>query len=131
VTVKLRYGDFTTITRSHSLGHPVASSAELAKTAETLLAGTEVHSGVRLLGVSVSSLEARADGTGEQLVLWELAEPADGQAHQVPAARADLDAVVDAIRERYGTVSVGPAALVGGSGLRVKQTGDSQWGPSE
>ena len=101
VTVKLRYGDFTTITRSHSLRRPVASSAELVKTAEALLSGTEVHSGVRLLGVSVS------------------------------AARADLDAVVDAIRERYGTVSVGPAALVGGSGLRVKQLGDSQWGPSE
>ena len=131
VTVKLRYGDFTTITRSHSLRRPVASSAELVKTAEALLSGTEVHSGVRLLGVSVSSLEARANGAGEQLALWDLAEPADGQVHAAPAARADLDAVVDAIRERYGTVSVGPAALVGGSGLRVKQRGDSQWGPSE
>jgi hypothetical protein len=109
----------------------VASSAELVKTAEALLSGTEVHSGVRLLGVSVSSLEARANGAGEQLALWDLAEPADGQVHAAPAARADLDAVVDAIRERYGTVSVGPAALVGGSGLRVKQLGDSQWGPSE
>jgi DNA polymerase-4 len=131
VTVKLRYGDFTTITRSHSLSRPVASSAELVKTAEALLSGTEVHSGVRLLGVSVSSLEARVDGAGEQLALWDLAEPADGQVHAAPAARADLDAIVDAIRERYGTVSVGPAALVGGSGLRVKQLGDSQWGPSE
>lgn len=129
VTVKLRYGDFTTITRSHSLSRPVASSAELVKTAEALLSGTEVHSGVRLLGVSVSSLEARVDGAGEQLALWDLAEPADGQVHAAPAA--DLDAIVDAIRERYGTVSVGPAALVGGSGLRVKQLGDSQWGPSE
>jgi hypothetical protein len=38
---------------------------------------------------------------------------------------------VDSIRERYGTASVGPAALIGSSGLRVKQVGDAQWGPLE
>src|ERR1019366_1259158 len=37
VTLKLRYGDFTTITRSHSLSRPVASSTELVKIATTLL----------------------------------------------------------------------------------------------
>ena len=131
VTVKLRYGDFTTITRSHSLHRPVASSAELVKIAAALLSGAEVHPGVRLLGVSVSSLEARADGTGEQLSLWDPARAADGQVHGASAARSDLDAVVDAIRERYGVASVGPAALVGVSGLRVKQLGDSEWGPSK
>lgn len=131
VTVKLRYGDFTTITRSHSLHRPVASSAELVKIAAALLSGAEVHQGVRLLGVSVSSLEARPDGTGEQLALWDLARPADGPANGASSARSDLDAVVDAIRERYGVASVGPAALVGASGLRVKQLGDSQWGPQK
>ena len=130
VTVKLRYGDFTTITRSHSLHRPVASSAELVKIAAALLSAAEVHPGVRLLGVSVSSLEPRAGGPGEQLTFWDPSKPADGQAHGAPTARSDLDAVVDAIRERYGVASVGPAALVGVSGLRVKQLGDSQWGPS-
>jgi DNA polymerase-4 len=127
VTVKLRYGDFTTITRSHSLHRPVASSAELVKIAAALLSGADVHPGVRLLGVSVSSLETRAAASGEQLSLWE---PAGGETDLASAARADLDAVVDAIRERYGVAAVGPAALVGASGLRVKQLGDSQWGPS-
>ncbi len=131
VTVKLRYGDFTTITRSHSLNGPVASSAELVKIAAALLSGVDVHEGVRLLGVAVSSLEGRANGTGEQLKLWDPAKAADGQTHATAAARSDLDEVVDAIRERYGVASVGPAALVGASGgLRVKQVGDSQWGPS-
>ncbi|MGD0983535.1 MAG: DNA polymerase IV [Acidimicrobiales bacterium] len=130
VTVKLRYGDFTTITRSHSLPRTVASSAELVKIATALLSAAEVHPGVRLLGVSVSSLEARAEGAGEQLTLWDPARPAEDQAHG-GSARSDLDAVVDAIRERYGVASVGPAALVGVSGLRVKQLGDSQWGPSK
>ena len=131
VTVKLCYGDFTTITRSHSLHRPVASSAELVKIAAALLSAAEVHPGVRLLGVSVSSLEARADGSGEQLSLWDPARPPDGQAHGATSARSDLDAAVDAIRERYGVASVGPAALVGASGLRVKQLGDAQWGPSK
>jgi DNA polymerase-4 len=131
VTVKLRYGDFTTITRSHSLRRPLASTAELAKIASALLSATETRAGVRLLGVSVSSLEERAEGTSEQLALWDLSENAQGHDRAASAARSELDAAVDAIRERYGTASVGPAALVGSSGLRVKQVGDSQWGPSE
>ena len=128
--MKLRYGDFTTITRSHSLHRPVASSTELVKIAAALLAAAEVHPGVRLLGVSVSSLEPRAGGPGEQLSFWDDSKPPDAQGHGAPTARSDLDAVLDAIRERYGVASVGPAALVGGSGLRVKQLGDSQWGPA-
>ena len=130
VTVKLRYGDFTTITRSHSLHRPVASSAELVKIAAALLSGADVHPGVRLLGVSVSSLEARAEDAGEQLSFWDPASLGPGEGQAASAARCDLDAVVDAIRERFGVASVGPAALVGGSGLRVKQLGDSPWGPS-
>jgi len=130
VTVKLRYGDFTTVTRSHSLHRPVASSAELVKIAAALLSAAEVHPGVRLLGVSVSSLEPRQAAPGEQLSLWDPSAPADGPVHGAATARSDLDAVVDAIRARYGVSSVGPAALVGGTGLRVKQLGDSQWGPS-
>jgi DNA polymerase-4 len=130
VTMKLRYGDFTTITRSHSLSRPVASTAELVKIASALLAATDVRPGVRLLGVGVSSLEQRQQEASEQLALWDPDQPADGHAHASFAARGDLDAAVDAIRERYGTASVGPAALVGESGLRLKQPGDSHWGPS-
>ncbi len=130
VTVKLRYGDFRTITRSHSLRRPVVSSAELVKIATALLSGIEVHPGIRLLGVGVSSLEERAGGPGEQLALFETATNADLQS-RATSARSDLDAAVDSIRERYGSASVGPAALVSGSGLRVKQIGDAPWGPSE
>jgi DNA polymerase-4 len=130
VTLKLRYGDFTTITRSHSLARPVASSTELVKIATALLSGTDLRPGVRLLGVGVSSLEERRDKAGEQLALWEETESGEGRSDPASAARCGLDAAVDAIRERYGTASVGPAALAGGSGLRVKQLGDSQWGPS-
>lgn len=131
VTLKVRYGDFTTITRSHSLQHPLASTAELVKIATALLLATDTRPGVRLLGVGVSSLEERASAACEQLVLWDETEAEEGRPHVDSAARSDLDAAVDAIRERYGTASVGPAALVSSSGLRVKQIGDSQWGPSQ
>ena len=130
VTVKVRYGDFTTITRSHSLRRPIGSSAELVKISAALLAGIDIRHGVRLLGVSASSLEAIADGAREQLALLDLASIGDGEARAAATSRSDLDAAVDAIRERYGTASVGPAALVGASGVRVKELGDAQWGPS-
>jgi DNA polymerase IV len=131
VTLKLRYGDFSTITRSHSLMRPVASSAELVKVATALLSATDVRPGVRLLGVGVSSLEERSEAAAEQLALWDEGEATQGHGGPASAARCDLDAAVDAIRERYGIGSVGPAALVGDSGLRVKQVGDSPWGPSQ
>jgi DNA polymerase-4 len=131
VTIKVRYGDFTTITRSHSLSRPVASSTELVKIAAALLSGVELRQGIRLLGVSVSSLETRAEGAGEQLALLDLASLSVGARQVAPAGRPDVDAAVDAIRERYGTASVGPAALAGGPRLRVKQSGEAPWGPSE
>ncbi len=130
VTVKVRFGDFATVTRSQSLARPIASSAELVKVASALLAGVEVHRGVRLLGVSVSSLEQASAGCGEQLAMLDLAASPDPGYANGAAARADVDAVVDAIRERYGTASVGPAAVVGRDGLRVKRVGDAPWGPS-
>jgi len=129
VTVKLRYGDFKTITRSHSIPRPVASTAELVKLATALLTAVDVRPGVRLLGLSVSSLGRRAAGAFEQLALWDAAGADEGGDRAGSAAHCELDAAVDAIRERYGAASVGSAALVGSSGLRVKQLGDAAWGP--
>ena len=129
VTVKLRYGDFKTITRSHSLQRPVASTAELVKLATALLDAVEVRAGVRLLGVGVSSLEQSEAGSCEQLALWACGPGEEGD--QPTSAHFDVDAAVDAIRERYGAASVGSAALVGTAGLKVKQLGDAQWGPEQ
>jgi DNA polymerase-4 len=69
VTLKLRYGDFTTITRSKTFDAPIADVAALYRAVrELLLTGTEAHARpVRLVGVSTSSL--LAPGEPEQLVL--------------------------------------------------------------
>jgi DNA polymerase-4 len=57
VTIKVRYADFTTITRSHSRMPPTRDREDIAQRAVRLLDRTEAASRpVRLLGVSVHNL---------------------------------------------------------------------------
>jgi len=57
VTVKVRYSDFTTVTRSHSLASHIADPDVIARVACDLLARTEANvRPVRLLGVSLHNL---------------------------------------------------------------------------
>lgn len=57
VTVKVRYGDFTTVTRAATLALPTASASQIAAVARDLLGRTEAaERPVRLLGVTVSKL---------------------------------------------------------------------------
>ena len=62
VTIKVRYGDFTTITRSHS-SRPTRDQAELPARAVQLLDRTEAgRRPVRLLGVSVHNFVRNDEG---------------------------------------------------------------------
>ena len=76
VTVKVRYSDFTTITRSHSEAKPTRDAEAVASRVLALLEKTEVGARpIRLLGVSVSNLEG-FDRTRERLparepLLWD------------------------------------------------------------
>ncbi len=69
VTLKVRYKNFETVTRSETLYHYTREAVEIASVAKNLL--TETEAGireVRLLGISVSSLNLTEGGTiGEQL----------------------------------------------------------------
>ena len=57
ITVKVRYPDFTTPTRSHTLPTPTADSATIAAVAHELVRRTEAsEKSVRLLGVGASNL---------------------------------------------------------------------------
>jgi DNA polymerase-4 len=61
VTLKVRYGDFTTITRSRTLAAPVRDGPSIAECALELLRRTEaLRRPVRLLGVTASNLVQRA-----------------------------------------------------------------------
>jgi DNA polymerase-4 len=124
VTLKIRYGDFSTRTRSITHPVPTDDGPEIGRLGATLLAGLDLADGVRLLGVGVSNLVPAGTGPGEQLAL-------DLGSGEGAAARpsSPTTAAVDAIRARFGTTAVGPAALLGRDGLRVKRPGDTQWGP--
>lgn len=70
VTVKVRYSDFTTVTRARTLAEPTTDRAVFAQVARELLRRTEAQRRpVRLLGLTASNL---VDGEGErQLWLFE------------------------------------------------------------
>jgi DNA polymerase-4 len=59
ITIKVRYADFTTVTRSHTAKSSTASKAEIVNRAQTLLERTEAdRRPVRLLGVGAHGLSA-------------------------------------------------------------------------
>ncbi len=71
ITVKVRYPDFTTLTRSRSLDRPTASAELMATLATDLLRSTDAENrGVRLLGVTGSGLSTGHVGP-EQLDLFD------------------------------------------------------------
>jgi DNA polymerase-4 len=117
VSIKVRFHDFRTITRSRTLPAAVDSGPDIARAAAGLLEHVDPSTGVRLFGVSVSNL---IDQRSRQLTLDETDA----------AGWGGVTAAVDRIRGRFGDRAVGPATLVGDTGLRVKRQGDTQWGPA-
>src|SRR4051812_31020165 len=70
VTIKVRYSDFTTITRSHSKTPPTRDADDIAGRAVALLDRTEAGGRpVRLLGVSVHNLADVSGGTHHEVAL--------------------------------------------------------------
>jgi DNA polymerase-4 len=69
VTVKVRYADFTTVTRSCTFAVPTASGARIGALARDLARRTDAgRRPVRLLGVGTATL---VPGTPRQLDLFE------------------------------------------------------------
>ncbi|MGH9178830.1 MAG: DNA polymerase IV [Acidimicrobiales bacterium] len=115
VTLKVRFNDFATITRSRTLRDAVDTSPAVAAVAGALLEEVDTAPGVRLLGVSVANLAA---GGSRQLALDEMDGP------WTEAFRA-----VDDVRARFGPAAVGLATLLDRGGIGVRRPGDQQWGP--
>ena len=84
VTIKVRYPDFRTITRSLTGPEPISDGSGVARAAVELLARAELRRGVRLLGVGVSNLVVAPT---RQLTLEE-AGVDDGVAQAVEGVRA-------------------------------------------
>src|SRR6185436_7415675 len=79
ITLKVRFHDFRTITRSSTLPTAVDSGTVIARAAKGLLDGIDPSAGVRLLGVSVSGL---GDGATRQLTLDPVESDAWGDADE-------------------------------------------------
>jgi len=102
VVLRLRFDDFTRATRSHTLAHATASTDTILTAARTLLAESDAliaRRGLTLVGISVANLD---DDGAVQLVL-----PFD---RLIPET---LDAVLDEVRERFGSGAITRAALLG------------------
>ena len=72
ITVKVRYPDFTTLTRARSLDHPTASAERIVRVARELLRLTDAATrNIRLLGVTASGLSTGQPEGPEQLGLFD------------------------------------------------------------
>ena len=102
VVLRLRFGDFSRATRSHTLPQSTAQTEAILATARGLLAAAtpEIERrGLTLVGISISQLE---DDRAVQLVL-----PFD--AH----SGLELDAALDEVRARFGANAITRGVLLG------------------
>ncbi|MCE2524378.1 MAG: DNA polymerase IV [Acidimicrobiia bacterium] len=97
VVLKLRFGDFRTVTRSRRLREATAHAPHLARTAKELLALLDVAAGVRLLGLGAGGL------LGDGSIQMRLEEAASAP----PSA---LDEALDDLRARFGPQVIAPAS---------------------
>jgi DNA polymerase-4 len=112
VTIKVKYSDFRQITRSRSSVVPVASLVELKQIALDLL---RPHFppllGVRLLGVTLSTLDADSHGQAGQLALVLAKTGRAGGEHPVPRGADQLPAVHGPLRTKQESWFRGSTAL--------------------
>jgi DNA polymerase-4 len=100
VVLRLRFGDFTRATRSQTMSRATAESDVLLATARELLAAAMPlvrQNGITLIGVSFDNLD-------------------DGVQLELPFERQDareLDATVDAVRDRFGKDAITRGVLIG------------------
>ena len=103
VVLRLRFGDFTRATRSHTLSCPTALTSELLVAVRDLMAAAAPlvrDRGLTLIGISVGNFEGR-----EVAVQLEL--PFDG------IAVTALDSALDQVRHRFGPSALTRGVLLG------------------
>ena len=98
VGLKLRYPDFTTLTRQATLAEPTDAGAVIFTQASVLFEAAWDRRAVRLIGVAAANLSQ----PGRQLRLFEQ----DDQRH------TQLEAALDRIRARFGDQAIQRASLL-------------------
>jgi DNA polymerase-4 len=101
ISIKVRFADFKTISRSKTLALPIDGMQECYEVAKKLYLALKLdRARIRLIGVSLESLEDSSDSP----VQLELGERENGWRE---ATRA-----VDQAKARFGDASVRPARLI-------------------
>jgi len=100
ISIKVRFADFKTISRSKTLDLPTTGTQEIFEVAKSLYLGLELDRVlVRLVGVSLDSLVENDDVTqmvlGERTSSWQQA-----------------DRAIDRVKAKFGRSSLRPARLV-------------------
>ncbi len=114
VTVRVRFADFTAVTRAATLPAPIAATTTLSEVAEELamgvLADNPDEGVITLLAISVSHLER------QPLLQLELSFGGGDEVRRpgtrTGAARWSADRAVDRIRDRFGWEAIGYGAVV-------------------
>jgi DNA polymerase-4 len=115
VTVRVRFANLNSVTRSVTLGAPISATAILAELAEelvrTILRDHPDENTISLLAISVSHLEEHWDLELE--LPLGLEDEARRPGSRIGIARWAADRAVDKIRDRFGwdAIGYGSAAL--------------------
>jgi DNA polymerase IV len=109
LTVRVRFANLRSVTRSVTLPAPISATTTLAEIAEDLVRGVLIdhpdETTISLLAIAVSNLEAHAVVQLELPLGLEDEERRPGSRKGL--ARWTADRAVDAIRERFGWEAVG------------------------
>lgn len=125
ITIKVRFGDFATISRSSTISPPTAMAQEICATAQRMLDTVDISKGVRLLGVGATGL---GEQQHEQLSFDDVVHDDAGDA-PTRIDRQRAEEAVDEIRGRFGTDAIGPATLLKpGEGLGTRERNENPWG---
>jgi DNA polymerase-4 len=114
ISVRVRFADLRSVTRSVTLPAPISATATLAEIAEELVRGVLAdrpqEQTISLLAISVSNLEEHAE---VQLELpFGLEDEKRRPGTKKGVARWAVDRAVDTIRGRFGWEAVGYASVV-------------------
>ncbi|OBI09062.1 DNA polymerase IV [Mycobacterium sp. E2462] len=108
VVLRLRFADFSRVTRSRTLPRATSSTAPILAAARQLVAAAApliAQRGLTLVGFAVSNIDR---GGAEQLML------------PLASDSPVVDAAVDRVRQRFGKSALTPAVLIGrDSGIEV------------
>ena len=111
VTLKVKYADFTQVTRRVTLEAPTDDDRLIYRTARDLLARVEAGRPVRLAGVTVSSFDEDGRGAGRPARPLRRAVRGRGRRRPPDARRQALHAALDKLADKYGERTVAPADL--------------------